>query len=176
MVRLIHFLLSQWELPAAPAGPGWDDSVQSRKAWRREGQPQKDLVHQKSEGEQRLTGVLPPGCDWKPHYLPVITEESSDVLYRCVAPCARLVSVGSSILSELAMTLEQLMGQAENDGWVSVLTSTILLLKASKSLSHCHIKVHPHSGIVMEEELKISTPFFGRMMTCFARLAWYTTI
>lgn len=113
MVGLIHFLLSQWELPAAPAGPGWDDSVQSRTAWRREGQPQKDLIHQKPKGEQRLAGVLPPGCDWKPHYHPVITEESSDVLCGRVAPCARPVSVGSSMLSELAVTLEQLMGRAD---------------------------------------------------------------
>lgn len=120
--------LSQGELPAAPAGPGRDDRVQSGEAWTwdRGLRKEEDPVHQSpTEGDQRQPAerqparVLPPGCHRQPQYLLVITKELS-VQYRprstrCrrvsynlyLSEAALWVSLDSSVYTGVGVTWEQ---------------------------------------------------------------------
>lgn len=134
-------LLSQGELPTAPAGPGWDDRVQSGESWRRVRQLQKDPVNQSpTEGDQQqpaggqLTRVLPPGCRWQPQYLPVITEGRSVQYWptsrRCIEVCHSLHLSESALLSFCGQFYSF---RAWSDSWAAVEQAG--MLKMTEGLS-----------------------------------------
>lgn len=78
---LIYCFLSQGKLPAAPAGTGGEDRVESEEARSRARElwKQEDAVdqtapqgNQQQPAEGQPAGVLSPGCHRQPHHLPVI--------------------------------------------------------------------------------------------------------